>query len=358
MTEPIVDAGVVHDWASVADIAEYLAPEWRRFVLRPHDDFGPIVPRVPLMYPESVVADGPFVAPPRLELEALRRDVAADRVVLVPDADARVGAVQQHQLARAVAQAVNDWTIHEWLEQDPRLHAIAVIPNQVPEDAAAEIRRVGAHPQIVGVALGTNTLGRKFGHAVYNPIYEAAAELGLPLVLQVGSDAPFLFEAAIAPTGGGLTATYGEWRALDNQGHMSHVTSMIYQGVFVRFPGLKLLLMGGGAAWIPGYLGRLDYWHKTLQLDMPWLDEQASRTFLRHVRVSTWGLESPAQPERLLRLLDAIPDPGASHLLVYTSRYPRGDAETAQALRARLPGEWQQRIFHDNAAELFRWPAT
>ena len=239
-----------------------------------------------------------------------------------------------------------------------RLFGVAVLPNQVPQDAAQEIRRIGTHPQIVGVSLGTNTLGRKFGHAVYDPVYEAASEVGLPLVLQLGSDASAQVEAFAAPTGGGPAATYGEWRALGNHSHMSHVASLIYQGVFVRYPGLKLLLVGGGAAWIPGYLARLDYWHKSLQLDVPWLDEQPSETFLRHCRVSTWGLESPAQPERLVKLLSTLPEPGASQLLIYTSRYPKGDGEPLDALRDRLPESWHRDVFRTNAENFFRWPSA
>jgi predicted TIM-barrel fold metal-dependent hydrolase len=356
---PIIDAGVVHDWASVAEIAEYLDPAWRQYVLRPWEEFGPLVPRLNLMYPDVIEPDG-GVAPAWLELEDLRTNVldggGADRAVLLPDADSRVGGVMQHGLARALARAVNERTVHEWLDQDWRLFGIAVVPNQVPEDAAEEIRRIGAHPQIVAVSLGTNTLGRKFGHPVYNPVYEAAAELGLPLVLQLGSDASALVESFAAPTGGGAAATHGEWRALGNHSHMSHVASLIYQGVFVRYPGLKLLLIGGGAAWIPGYLARLDYWHKALQLDVPWLDEQPSETFLRQCRVTTWGLESPADPERLVKLLSTLPEPGASQLLIYTSRYPKGDAEPLESLRARLPESWHRGIFRENAESFFRWP--
>lgn len=358
---PIIDAGVVHDWASVSEIAAYMPPEWREWVLRPQDSFGPMVPRAYLRYPDSVTADGPSAPARQLDLDQLRREVldggSVDRVVLAPDADSRVGAVMIHQLSRVVAMATNDWTIHEWLERDSRLYGIAVVPNQVPADAAAEIRRVGAHPQIVGVALGVNTLYRKFGHAVYNPIYEAVAELGLPLILEIGSDAVNINDAAVMPTGGGVPSTYGEFRALSNHSHMSHVSSMIYQGVFVRFPGLKVLLVGGGASWIPSFLWRLDYWHKMMHNEMPWLTELPSDSFLRHYRVATWGLESPPQPERFAKLLSAMPEPGAPHLLLYMSRYPRRDGESLEALRDRLPESWHRRVFRENAKEFFRWPA-
>jgi predicted TIM-barrel fold metal-dependent hydrolase len=358
---PIIDAGVLHDWASVTEIAEYMPAEWREWILRPQDSFGPMVPRAYVRYSDSVTADGPSALATPLDLDRLRREVldtgTVDRVVLAPDADSRVGAVMVHQLSRVVAMATNDWTIHEWLERDPRLYGIAVVPNQVPADAAAEIRRIGTHPQIVGVALGVNTLYRKFGHAVYNPIYEAAAELGLPLVLEIGSDAININDAALMPVGGGVPSTYGEFRAMSNHSHMSHVSSMIYQGTFVRFPGLKVLLVGGGVSWIPSFLWRLDYWHKMMHIEMPWLTELPSDYFLRHFRVATWGIESPPEPERFVKLLSAMPEPGASHLLLYMSRYPRVDGESLEALRGRLPESWHRRVFRENAEEFFRWPS-
>jgi predicted TIM-barrel fold metal-dependent hydrolase len=359
---PIVDGGVLHDWTSITDIVEYMPSEWREWVLRPADSFGPMVPRSYLRYPESVTAAGPTALPPPPTLDQIRRDLLdsgdVERAILLPDADSRVGAVMVHQLSRVVAQATNDWTISERLEQDPRLFGIAVLPNQVPADAAAEIRRIGEHPQIAGVALGVNTLYRKFGHAAYTPIYEAAAELDLPLVLQIGSDAVNINDAALMPTGGGAPSTYGEFRALGNHSHMSHVMSMIYQGVFVRFPNLKLLVVGGGAAWIPGFVWRLDYWHKMTQHELPWLTEQPSDYFLRHCRVSTWGLESPAGPERLVKLLGTLPEQEVSQVLLYTSCYPRRDGETLEQIAGRLPEAWHRRVFRDNALEFFRWPTT
>lgn len=360
---PVIDSGIVHDWPSLSEIAEYISPEWRELLLRPYDDFGPMVPRVGVRYPDAVLAEGQAAAYSRkLDLDELCREFLdvglADRLVLLPDSDSRVGALTIHQLARTVASATNDWTIEEWLARDSRLFGIAVIPNQVPEDAAAEIRRIGDHPQIVGVALGANTLHRRFGHAIYYPIYEAAADLDLPLVLHASSDAAILTEATLSPTGGGMPSTYAEARVLNNHGHWSHVSSMIYQGVFNRFPDLKLLLVGGGAAWIPGYLWRLDYWHKAAQLEQPHVHELPSNYFMRHCRISTWGLESPARAEQLVNILNTLPAPGAASLLMYASRHPLGDSESPAVLSARIPESWHRRVFRDNAAEFFRWPAA
>jgi hypothetical protein len=102
----------------------------------------------------------------------------------------------------------------------------------------------------------------------------------------------------------------------------------------------------------------MDYWFKSLQLDVPWLSELPSKYFMRHCRVSTWGLESPAEPERLVKLLSTLPEPGPSQLLIYTSRYPKADGESPESLRTRLPESWHRGIFRENAKNFFSWPGS
>src|SRR6202040_2707747 len=55
--------------------------------------------------------------------------------------------------AVALASAVNDWQIAQWLDQEPRLRASIVVPSQIPHLAAREIERVGDHPGFVQVLL-------------------------------------------------------------------------------------------------------------------------------------------------------------------------------------------------------------
>ena len=75
--------------------------------------------------------------------------------------------------AAALASAVNDWQIAEWLEPEPRLRASIVVPSQQPELAAREIDRVGGHPGFVQVFLPVRS-AMPYGNRRYHPIYEAA----------------------------------------------------------------------------------------------------------------------------------------------------------------------------------------
>lgn len=302
--------------------------------------------------PSSYPAEGP----PGSDLGLLRANLLAgggrDRVVLGYQEGLLTTGVGHYHLARAVTRAANRWTIEEWLEEDERLFGLLLVCTAVPADAAADIRELATHGRIVGVALGANALGRAFGHGAYEPIYEAAAELDLPIVVQAGADGV----AAVGgmPTAGGLPATYGEYAALGQQTMMGHVGSMIMQGIFDRFPNLRVLLVGGGASWVAAYLWRLDYWFKTNSNEVPWLDRLPSEVFVEHVRLGTHALERPADSDALRTALAAVG--GIERLMLYTSCYPEFDSEEPDGVGARLPSEWHSQIFQQNALEFFRWP--
>src|SRR5579863_6960707 len=82
-----------------------------------------------------------------------------------------------------VCRAVNDWNLDTWLGADERLYGLIAVPTSWPQAGAAEILRLGGHERFVGVLLSNNGLGIPFGHPVFHPIYEAAAEVGLPILV-------------------------------------------------------------------------------------------------------------------------------------------------------------------------------
>jgi predicted TIM-barrel fold metal-dependent hydrolase len=265
-----------------------------------------------------------------------------------------VTAFANHYVARTIVAAANDWNAAEWLDRDPRLYGLILISNALPEEAAAEIRRSGQNPRMVGVAMGANALGRPFGHPIYHPIYAAAAAMGLPIVLQVGSETPG--DLITPPVSGGMPATFGEYRAMSMHGHMTHVASLIMQGVFELFPTLKVLLVGGGCAWIPGYLWRLDYFYKNDDQEVPWLRHLPSEYFMEHFYVSTYSIEEPREASNLRKVLEAMP--GFDRVLVYTSCYPNSDSKSHAETARLIANNWHEKVFHGNAMRLFRWPDT
>jgi uncharacterized protein len=348
----VIDACLYHDWPALQALEPYLPDGWRTMLMRPHDSAGPINVSSQWTNPDPTGESRDVLT----SVERFRAEVLADdargRVVLGYHDALLAMSFSNYYMASTIASAANDWTIAEWLTTDPRVFGSVLVCASLPERAAEEIRRVGAHERMVAVSIGVNALGRPFGHPVYRPIFSAAAELGLPVLLQVGSEGTA--DLITPPTAGGMPATYAEFRALGMHGHMSHVASLIVQGVFEQHPGLRVILVGGGAAWLPGYLWSLDYWYKSSAQEVPYLKRLPSEYFMEHFSVGTFDLEVPPHPGELTELLEAM---GGFERILINAGGPYRDNRGTDLVRAEFPESWHEPILWRNAASLFPWPA-
>ncbi len=352
---PTIDACLFHEWPSTTALADYLEPGWREVILRPGDKAGPLTMKAGWLYkdPKGYASEASYEggAPPASDVDVVVRQAVEGReyAVLGYSEALRTTGVNHYVMARAVTRAANRWTIEQWLPRDDRLRALVLVTSAAPRTAAADIREFGRNPRMVGVAMGANGLGRAFGHSAYHEIYEAAAELNLPIVIQVGSDAISSLDSS--PTAGGLPATYAEYASHAGHTLMAHVASLIMEGVFDRHPNLRVLCVGGGVAWLPAYSWRLDYWYRMNPHEVPWMTRLPSEYMHDHVRLSTGAMESPRNPGELTAMFASYPELG--DMITFTSGYPLRDAEDVDTLSARIPADWHTRVFYDNAKALF-----
>ncbi|MQA87926.1 MAG: amidohydrolase family protein [Streptosporangiales bacterium] len=364
---PVIDVCAHHRWATQVEVTDHLPEGWREHIGRPGTLPGgagamPLLPAQPWRnptgdyLPSAVAGDNlPAGSSPELTIAQVLDAGPERRGILSHDRGMFIPAVPNTYRASAVVSAINDWTIERWLAADDRFFSLVLVPNQVPGDGAAEIRRAGAHERMVGALLAANGLGKPFGQPAYHPIYEAAAGMDLPVVLHTGGDA--IPDTLSHATAGGLPSTFGEVSALAFSAIMTHVQSLIVQGVFERYPNLRLFVAGAGTAWIPALFFRLDVNWRGLRREVPWVRRPPSEYFGDHVRVSTWPLDRPSDAdgaERLVRLLDAFGGP--EDLLCFASGYPYWNTDDASDVAARLPAAWHSKVFHDNARRWFRWP--
>ncbi len=355
----MIDACAFHEWTSVSALYPYL-PDGYREILAPSTVIAsprrladPRGAKAADALPENGVAGSDF----DLFRQQLLDDGRRERVVLSYDDGLLSAMLSAHYFARDLARAANDWTVEEWLARDDRLHGLVLVAGAIPADGAAEIRRIGQHERMVGVALVPSPAGLGLGHPIYHPIYEAAAELGLPIVIQ---DSPTVAADMKAPiVVGAHPTTFAEWKALSWHSQAAQVTSLIMQGVFQRFPTLRVLLLGCGALWIPGHVERMDFWARMLPRDAPWLDRLPSGFFGDHFRVGTYSIELPPEgtkdaEARFRTAIETLPDP--ERLLVYAGCYPNADWAEQDEVVDLIPAEWHERVLRANALELFRFP--
>lgn len=352
---PIIDCDIHHTWRSPRDVVEYMSPGWQEFVEGP----GP-AGLLPISTPSSFQnplggnRNDTFPAaggPPGSDYELLR-DQLLDPLglsggVLTYGEGLFVDSNPNPFFAAEVARASNEWTREEWLSRDERLFGSILVSNQDPSLAATEIRRLGDDSRMVQVLMAVNGLGPAFGHPVYDPIYEAAAEYGLPVALHAaghGGNSPRSLADASA-------SFYIEYHTLITQSMMTHLASFISNGVFEKFPSLKLILVEGGVAWVPAFLWRFDTEFRRSHGETPWLTRLPSEIFREHVRLTTQPLELPADKGQLVEVL-AMFD-GADTLLFATD-YPHWDTDELDHVSGRLPDEWLAGILSSNALDVYQ----
>jgi predicted TIM-barrel fold metal-dependent hydrolase len=127
---------------------------------------------------------------------------------------------------------------------------------------------------------------------------------------------------------------------------------VIAHGIFERWPAMRFVLIECGVAWLPAILWRLDADYKALRKETPWLDRLPSEYARDHIRLSTQPLEQARDHRQLWAVLEAI---DGEHTLLFASDYPHWDFDDPTTLP--VPPAWHERVFGENARELYRLPA-
>ena len=352
---PLIDCDVRVTWRSTAELLPYLPRVWQSRVRG-----GRGTPRIqPAFYlpqrgfhKEAATADSK--SPPGSDPDTLIRDWIERHAI----ASAVVGHEETPVISTwgdvdypvALARAHNEWLTDRWLSRDERFLGSIVVATQDPQAAAHEIdRAAAAHKNVVQLTIAAGTR-QAYGVPSFRPIFEAAARNDLHVAIRTGTEG---LGTSNPPTSAGWPTWSVEWRACQPQNLAAHLVSLVTEGVFVSFPNLRVILLDGGAAWLPPLLWRLDKNFKSMRAECPWLTELPSEYLLRHVKFSTHRLERPDSPEALwtyLRMMDG------EHSLLYASGYPAWDMEEpheCQALTSAAP-DARRRIAALNARGLFR----
>lgn len=350
----VVDCDVHHAYRR-DDFLSYLPQQWQRFHLPDGFAGGFLVPQYPQPGNTNKRLDAiPEVGPAGSDYELLKRqllqELGIERAVLGFDVGFESGVNNPH-FAVALCRASNDWSIDHFLEVDERLFGGILIPTELPAEAAAEIRRLAHHPKMVEILMFANNVGRGFGHPFYDPIWEAAAEVGLPIAIHVGGD---IFGKSPA-NAGGIAESRLELFALFGQPGITHLTTMLTQGVFERFPNVRVLLVEHGFTWVPSLLWRLDEMLPLLRRECPAVTRLPSEVFREHVRLTCQPFQLPEAEGDLFGLLESFG--GMEDLLCFATDYPHWDADEPDFVARRLPAAWRHKVMAANSAALFGWDA-
>lgn len=240
-----------------------------------------------------------------------------------------------------LSRALNDALAEEVASHPDRLAAMASVPLQVPEAAAAELRRAEDELGLHGVEIASSVAGRGLDDPGLEPFWAAAEELSAPVLLHP--------HRALR---GVRLERHMLWNVAGNPAEETIAAyELIFGGVLERHRDLTVILTHGGG-FLPYQIGRGDRAH----------------TVLRGARSG-----SPEPPSALLRrfLFDTIThDPtslaflvarvGADRVVLGSDHpFPMGDDDPVATVDAAgLCGPDRDGVLGGNAARHLLGPAA
>ena len=259
--------------------------------------------------------------------------------------DYGIESVRNPDAAAALARAVNDWQVTEWLHADDRLRASIVVCAQQPTAAIAELEHRAGDPRFVAVYLPVRS-AVPYGNRIWWPLWEAIDRLGLVAELHFGGS------PGVAPTASGWPSSWLEEYVDMASAFAAQVTSLVAEGTFYQFPALRLSLIESGFAWLPAFLWRFDKGWRGLRREIPWTRRLPSEYVRDHVRVALQPVDGPPDPAAIGRVIGQL---DSDRMLMFSSDYPhRHGSEGLAAVPSGLTGSERSRLLADNAREHYR----
>ena len=159
------------------------------------------------------------------------------------------------EFALAGMQAYNNF-ISDFASFDhSRLGAIWQIPATGIDDAVSELHRA-KEKKAVGVGLATWPSGDFLLSDADEPFWAAAEELGMPIHIHVGLTPPQYKTRKISTSKGGPEQLVAFATTMSRMPTL--FAEFIFNGIFERFPGLRVVGGEVGAGWVPFLKQELD----------------------------------------------------------------------------------------------------
>ncbi|MBI3796157.1 MAG: amidohydrolase [Deltaproteobacteria bacterium] len=260
------------------------------------------------------------------------------------------------ELMLTCVQIYNDWQT-EWASADSRrLLPITSLPFWDVAAAVKEVRRCAAmgHKGILFTG-EPQSLGQPLlGDPQWNPLWEVAVELDLPISFHIGSGN---MELGLLQT---KIAAYGKMAAFTELSvdiflrNGIQMNDLIMSGVLARHPKIKFISVESGIGWIPFVLEALDYQFRGNDVaeEHPEFDLLPSEYFARNIYACYWFEQTAPR-----RLIDKV---GVDNILFETD-FPHPTSLYGEEVHARIKGglsdcteDVRRKILWENGQKLYK----
>jgi uncharacterized protein len=352
-----VDCDVHPVWRDDEEIARYIPERWRSVLSRTgHErptgfsyyDPPDFLNAAAMRYDAKPPAGGRPGSDPDFAFEQLVRGAGVDIGILQPIPSLERLPEADH----ARRMAVNEWLADIWLDknnQHGRWRGSILASVLDPHAGAREIERWADHPSMVQVLIYPQT-SVSFGDPTFDPIYEAASRHGLPVATHLMGLGPYE-RTPISPVGN--PSHWHDFMAAWPLLFVSHVTSLVFDGTFERFPELQVVFVEGAFTWLLPLMWRMDAYWSARRRDLPQVKRKPSEYVRDHIWMTTQPMEDPEDFSDYRRYLEWM-DPVS--LLMFSTDYPHWSYDAPGWTLKRIPEAARQRVMAGNAIDLYRLP--
>jgi uncharacterized protein len=270
--------------------------------------------------------------------------------------------IKDPELRAACVRAVNDWARELYEESNGRFIMLLPLPCQTPQEAVAELLRVANFGLPTGVIFDWVGAPQPVLHQMWEPLWAAAAETGLPINLHAN---PFGGTRQLGIGVSGLEPRNQMLMRVTNfpMGLMSELMcAVVFAGICDRHPGVRFVLEEAGVGWVPFLFWRFDREYdfggpstRVFKPDVP-LSHNPSK-FVRRNIFFTFEVEEEGGFRR-------VPEVGMRNFL-WASDFPGADSPWPQStevghppVEAALGKEALNQLVFENAVSLYKIPVT
>jgi predicted TIM-barrel fold metal-dependent hydrolase len=264
--------------------------------------------------------------------------------------------IPDSELRTACVAIYNDAVAEIQRESGGRLLPLALVPWWDSEQAMKEVRRARSELDLKGItmceaphAFGYPSLDRP----EWEPFWSECEASGLPVCFHIGSGVTGTFAASVwSQEGSGerlATATTNSFL-----GNAFLVSNLVFSGVLLKHPRLKIFSAETGIGWVPFLLEAMDYqWRENLTSEVRrdvWKGTIPSELFRRSIFVSFWFERfGPANGIDMIGVDNVMFETDFPHGTALTDRMTDHVAATLSAFSPDV----RRKVLRDNAARVF-----
>lgn len=262
-------------------------------------------------------------------------------------------AIDDLDLTRDVIRTCNTWLAETCAVGNGRLLPVTGLDYHDLDWAVGEMERMRALGSRIFLVPAYPVGGVPPAHPAWDRVWAAAVSLGMTPMCHTGFER-MRFDPGWANLGGDTTLMRMVSSAHRHVAPSTLLYSLVYGGVFERFPNLTLLLAEVGTGWLPYMMREIDDRVSPtaeLFLGKSRLKQKPSEYLARHVRATPL---SAGNDQPLLSIMQELPE----DMLVFSSDFPHFEGFTDpmghyRELFADLPTTRTERFFGGSMLDVY-----